>query len=201
MEEWIVKQFLDQFRDFGMEKPWYWDQFIDELSWYHHAIHLGLWYWRPTLWWNPDAGVAPEERDWLETKYPGWNATFGKYWDTISENVRKGKREMTYPETFPVTCNLCQIPIATAAGYMAGHLQSPAPLMLDHNGRRYVFCSQPCKWIFEENIERFAGHQSIVDRLLTGQILPPTIPGALAYMGLSPAECGDDATNYAWATK
>jgi len=199
MEEWVVKQFLDQFRDFGMEKPWYWDQFIAELSWYHHAIHLGLWYWRPTLWWNPDAGVAPEERDWLETKYPGWNNTFGKYWDTISENIRKDKREMTYPETFPVTCNLCQIPLATAAGYMTGHLQTPAPLMLDYNGRRYIFCSEPCKWIFEENIERFAGHLSIVDRLLSGHIQPPTIPGALTYMGLSPAECGDDATNYAWA--
>jgi toluene monooxygenase system protein A len=71
--------------------------------------------------------------------------------------------------------------------------------MLDHNGRRYTFCSQPCKWIFEENIERFAGHLSIIDRLLAGQILPPTIPGTLAYMGLAPAECGDDATNYAWA--
>jgi toluene monooxygenase system protein A len=35
--------------------------------------------------------------------------------------------------------------------------------------------------------------------LLGGVIQPPTIPGALAYMGLSPEECGQDGTNYAWA--
>lgn len=81
MEEWIIKQFVDQFRDFGLELPWYWDTFIDELEWYHHALHLGVWTWRPTLWWNPDAGVSPAEREWLQSKYPDWEKQFGPYWD------------------------------------------------------------------------------------------------------------------------
>jgi toluene monooxygenase system protein A len=34
---------------------------------------------------------------------------------------------------------------------------------------------------------------------VSGQIQPPEFGGALAYMGLSPAEQGTDATNYAWA--
>jgi hypothetical protein len=55
------------------------------------------------------------------------------------------------------------------------------------------------KEFFEENSERFAGHLSLVDRLLTGLIQPPTVPGTLAYMGLSPSEFGDDAADYAWA--
>ena len=33
MEEWIIKQFMDQISDLGLEHPWYWDTFIDELDW------------------------------------------------------------------------------------------------------------------------------------------------------------------------
>ncbi len=90
IEDWVVKPFADQFRDYGLEFPWYWDEFINELTWYHHAIHLGVWYYRPTVWWNPDAGVSAAERLWLEEKYPGWNRDFGKHWDVITENVRNG---------------------------------------------------------------------------------------------------------------
>lgn len=200
MNEWIIKQFLDQFRDFGLERPWYWDEhFLTELEWYHHALHLGVWFWRPTVWWNPDAGVSPAERDWLEAKYPGWNDSFGKNWDVITENARAGRIERTLPETFPMVCNMCQIPVCTPSGHRAGYLESPAPLLLEHGGRRYVFCSEPCRWIFLQAPERFAGHLNIIDRFLGGLIQPPTIEGALAYMGLSPEEMGTDAEDFAWA--
>lgn len=200
MQEWICKQFLDQFRDFGLEKPWYWDSiFIPELDWYHHALHLGVWYWRPTVWWNPDGGVSPEERDWLEEKYPGWNANYGRHWDVITANIRAGKPEATLPETLPMVCNMCHIPVVSAAGYNAGVLTSPLPKILDRDGRRYTFCSEPCQWVFEQSPARFQGHLNIVDRFLAGHIQPPTVEGAVAYMGLSPEEQGQDATNYAWA--
>ncbi len=202
MQEWIVKQFMDQFRDFGMNLPWYWeDYFLKELDWYHHAVHLGVWYWRPTVWWNPDAGVSPDERDWLEEKYPGWNDSVGKWWDVIGDNVRNGDFALTLPETFPMVCNMCQIPIVSPAGFLAGKVASPAPLSVTRKGRRYNFCSEPCRWIFQSNPERFEGHLTIVDRLLAGIIQPPTVEGALAYMGLSPSEMGVDATGYAWATQ
>lgn len=193
-QEWIVKQFADQFRDFGLDLPWYWDTFIDELDWYHHALHLGIWTWRPTLWWNPDAGVSQAEREWLQSKYPNWEEQFGSHWDIITENIRNNRIELTYPETFPVTCNLCQLPIVTPAR----HRKDPAPKTATYKGRKYQFCCEPCKWIFENNPERYAGHLSIVDRLLTGHIQPPTIPGALAYMGITPEIAGDDADKYAW---
>ncbi|BCT74628.1 hypothetical protein SCMU_04700 [Sinomonas cyclohexanicum] len=202
MEEFIVKQFLEQFRDFGLEKPWYWDEhFLPELDWLHHAYHEGVWTWRPTVWWNPDAGVSPEERDWLESKYPGWNETFGRHWDVVGENIRDGHEELTLPETLPIVCNMCQVPICTPAGHAAGKLDSPLPHTLVHEGRQYNFCSVPCKWIFEEQPERFAGHTTLVDRFLAGEIQPPDLGGALAYMSLSPEECGQDATNYSWAEK
>jgi toluene monooxygenase system protein A len=200
MDELIVKQFLDQFRDFGLEVPWYWDEhFLPELDWYHHALHLGVWFWRPTVWWNPDAGVSPAEREWLEEKYPGWNDSFGKYWDVITRNLRDGHPERTLPETFPMVCNMCQIPLVNPAGFLAGRLATPEPLVVDRDGRRLVFCSLPCRRVFEGSAERFGGHLSLVDRFLAGHIQPPTMEGALTYMGLSPAEMGQDATDYAWA--
>src|SRR5206468_2925587 len=82
----------------GMDVPWYWEKhFLPELDWVHHAYHMGVWFWRPTVWWNPDAGVSAAERDWLEQKYPGWNDRFGKLWDVIGNNVRTGQIEKTYP--------------------------------------------------------------------------------------------------------
>jgi len=199
MDEFINSQFIDQFRDFGLDAPWYWDQLHNEMNWVHHAYHLGVYFWRPTVWWNPVAGTGPDERAWLEEKYPGWNASFGKYWDVMGANVRAGHPELTLPETFPIVCNSCQIPVCTPAGFAAGYLASPLPYTLDLDGRRYTFCSEPCQWVFEQNPGQFKGHLSIIDRLLGGVIQPPTIPGALAYMGLSPEECGQDGTNYAWA--
>lgn len=194
MEEWIIKQFVVQFRDFGLELPWYWDTSINELEWYHHALHLGVWTWRPTVWWNPDAGVSTAEREWLQSKYPNWEKQFGPYWDLITENVCNNRIESTYPETFPVVCNLCQLPIVSLSS-----IEAPRPKAVKYKGRTYNFCCEPCKWIFELNPERYAGHLSIVDRLLAGHIQPPTLEGALAYMGITPETAGDDADNYAWA--
>src|SRR5664279_294588 len=128
MDEFINTQFVDQLRDFGLERPWYWDQLLDEMNWVHHAYHLGVYFWRPTAWWNPVAGAAPAEREWLEEKYPGWNDSFGKYWDVMGDNIRAGHPELTLPETFPMVCNSCQIPLCTPAGFAAGYLDSPLPL-------------------------------------------------------------------------
>ena len=192
MLEWIIKQFNDQFRDLGLERPWYWELFLQELDWLHHALHLGLWFKRRTLWWNPDAGVSVAEREWLEGKYPGWDKRFGTYWDTIAENVRRGHIDHTHQETLLVPCNMCQIPICSPT-------VGVPPRQLTHKDRVYTFCSEPCRWIFKQNPARYAGQLSIVDRFLAGHIQPPDMKGVLAYMGLSPAEQGTDATNYSWA--
>jgi len=197
MQEWIVTQFERSLLDLGLDKPWYWDQLMAEIETQHHGMHLGVWFWRPTVWWNPAAGVSLEERDWLEQKYPGWNDTWGKCWDVITQNLLAGKRELTYPETLPVVCNMCQLPINTTPG-RAWKVRDHSHT---HNGRDYHFCSDGCKWCFEQEPERYAGHMSVVDRFLAGQIQPMNLAGALAYMNLSPGEIGDDAHNYAWVEK
>src|SRR5262249_13910462 len=120
-----------------------------------------------------------------------WHDRFGNYWDTIAENVRQGNIALTCPETLPVVCNICQLPECSPT------IGAP-PQLLRQNGRLYTFCSAPCQWIFEQNPARYAGHLPMVDRFLRGEINPPGPGGARAYRGLSSAEQGTDATNYAW---
>jgi len=194
MQEWIVSQFERAIEDLGLSKPWYWDKFLADLDTQHHGMHLGVWYWRPTVWWNPAAGVTPAERDWLEQKYPGWNDTWGQCWDVIIDNLVEGNMAATYPETLPMICNMSNLPI----NYTPGNGWDVRDYPLEYNGRLYHFSSEVDRWVFEQEPERYAGHMSLVDRFLAGQIQPMDLNGALAYMGLAPGECGDDAHGYKW---
>lgn len=191
MHEWIVGQFLRSINELGLDKPWYWDIFLEQLDHQHHGMHLGSWFWRPTVWWNPAAGVSPAEREWLEEKYPGWNATWGECWDVVIDNLVDGRVDLSLPETLPIVCNMSNLPIA----YTPGKVQD---YPLDYKSRTYHFSSEPDRWVFEQEPERYAGHLSLVDRFLAGMVQPPNLAGALAYMNIAPGECGDDAHNYAW---
>ena len=197
MLEWIVVQFERSLIDLGLDKPWFWDQFLEELDYQHHGMHLGVWFWRPTVWWNPAAGVSAEERAWLEEKYPGWNATWGTNWDVITDNLLAGKKELSYPETLPVVCNMCQLPINATPGPAWKVRDFP----LEYKGRSYHFCSEGCQWCFKQEPERYAGHLSLIDRFLAGMVQPMNLAGGLKYMSLEPGEIGDDAHNYAWVEK
>lgn len=195
MQEWIVGQFERSLLDLGLDKPWYWDEFLREIDEQHHGMHMGVWFWRPTVWWNPPAGVSVEERAWLEEKYPGWNDTWGHCWDVITQNVLDDKKDQTLPVTLPVVCNMCQLPI----NYTPGPAWKMRDFPLTHEGRDYHFCSEGCKWCFEQEPDRYKGHLSLVDRFLAGMIQPPTLAGACQYMSLAPGEMGDDGVNFAWA--
>lgn len=196
MQEWIIDQFARSLDDLGLAKPWYWDIFLRDLDEHHHGQQLGLWSWRPTLWFNPVAGVGPDERDWLEEKYPGWNDTFGKCWDVIIDNLKNGRGDQTVPGTLPIICNMSNIPVV---GTPFKHL---VDFPLEHNGRLYHFGSEVDRWIFEQEPERYQDHQSIVDRFLAGKINPPDLGGVLQYMGLGVVSAGgDDAHNYSWMEK
>ena len=199
VEEWIVGQFERAITDLGLSRPWYWDHFLQTIDVYHHAFHMGVWYWRPTVWWNPAAGVTPDERYWLEDKYPGWNDSYGRLWDVIGANILDGKMDLTFPATLPITCNMCQIPLGALPGAGWATELGTRNYYLDHGGRRYNFCSDECRWIFTTDPTRYAGHLSVVDRFLAGHIQPPDLMGALQYMDLAPGEMGDDADNYQWA--
>ena len=197
MEEWIVNQFVRTIEDYGLKKPWYWNEFIEGLDHWHHALHLGVWYWRPTVWWKPQAGVSKAERQWLNQKYPKWEESYGEPWDMIIDNVNAGNMGATLPETLPWLCNTCHLPICSFSGNPDGTTTLKS-FSLKHNGHTHHFCSKPCRQIFWE--DRDTEHlKTVIERLLGGEIQPPDVPGILAWMGLTPDVMGDDAYKYKWA--
>jgi toluene monooxygenase system protein A len=197
MEEWIVAEFLRLIEDYGLEKPWYWKEFLAGLETWHHSLHLGVWFWRPTVWWKPQGGVSKAERAWLQEKYPHWEEQWGPIWDTLIQNINAGNMEGTLPETLPWLCNLCHLPIGTAASpHNPKYPVRSYPLT--HNGYTYHFCSRPCRQIWWGDKDTL--HQkTVIERLLTGEIQPPDVDGILAWMGLTPEVMGDDAYKHKWA--
>ena len=194
MLEWIVHHHERTMKDYGLAKPWFWDTFLQCLDHGHHAMHLGTWFWRPTLFWKPNAGVSKAERKWLNEKYPSWEDSWGVLWDEIIANVNRGEMAQTYPETLPALCNITQLPLGSA--WDRHHLKMYTS---EYKGRLYNFDSDVSKWIFDSEPERYAGHTNVVDRFLLGQIQPMNLAGGLQWMGITPEVMGDDAYAYRWA--
>ena len=194
MQEWIVVQFERQLLDMGLDKPWYWDTLMRDMEITHHGMHMGVWYWRPTVWWDPAAGVGPDEREWLEEKYPGWGRRWGRCWDVITDNLLSDREALTLPETLPLICNMSNLPIP----HLPGDDWDITDWQCEHEGRLYHFGSEVDRWCFLTKPDHYKGHLSIVDRFLAGLIQPPTIEGALDYMQLGPEERGKDAHGYSW---
>jgi len=118
-------------------------------------------------------------------------------WDVIIGNINSDRMELTRPETIPWLCNLCHLPIGSA-GAPPNQKYPVRSYPLTYNGRAYHFCSRPCRQIWWE--DRDTLHDpTVIERLLGGQIQPPTVEGILTWMGLTPEVRGDDAYGYRWA--
>ena len=185
MEEWIIDQFMKNLAEFGLERPWFWELFLEELDYAHHSLQLGLYAYRPTLWFDvamPDA----EERLWLTSAYPQWEETFGSLWDDVDRSWKTKGEPETLGYALPALCNLCQLPTVFVRPGQNTACTATA------NGRRYLFCSEPCRWIFLQELDRFGAHRSVVDRVVAG-IAPAGLPDLFRWMSLeAPVETGKD---------
>jgi toluene monooxygenase system protein A len=195
MEEWIIDQFVRTIQDYGLKRPWYWDEFIAGLDVWHHSLQMGEWFWRPTLWWKP-VGVSPESREWLIEKYPNWDLLYGDKWKVLAENINAGNMHRALPETLPWLCNYCHLPTCNATYGRDGKWRVRNH-SLKHNGVRYHFCTRTCRQIWWEDRDAL-NNKTVVERFLAGQIQPMDVPGILGYMGLTPDVMGDDAGGYDW---
>jgi len=201
MEEWIVDQFFRTLDEFGLKKPWYWDIFLEELDIYHHMIYASAYTYRATLWFD-FVMPGPEDRTWLSEKYPRHWHDMEAVWDRIgarwSEVGPGSDNEMfVHATALPTFCDLCQLPLS------AGTPRNNTANTLTFEGRNYIFCSQPCRWIFLREPERYAGHKDLVKRVLSGEA--PADFGELIgnYFSLTPETWGKDlhSGNYSWLSK
>ena len=196
MEEWILDQFQRTLDEFGLRKPWYWPQFLSALEIYHHMVYASAYTYRATVWFN-FALPGPDERAWLRAKYPRTWDLMDPIWERVTERWRQsgpGVEWYSHGAT-PVTfCDLCQLVLC------GGTPLHNTAQTLAYEGRPYIFCSEPCRWIFQREPERYAGHKDVVKRILAGEAPANLLELVRNYFGLTPGTWGRDVVSgaYPW---
>ena len=185
MQEWVTEQFIKNLAEFDLEKPWFWDLFVEELDYAHHSFQLGLYTYRTTLWFDV-AMPDDAEREWLNAKYPDWEATYGPLWDRLERSWEAGGESQ-----HAVLRAARAVQSLSASGAVrqtrTEHRVHPG------DGRQALFVLlQPCRWIFGQESARFADHKSVVDRIVVGEA-PGKLTDLHGWMGLeAPVETGKD---------
>ncbi len=196
MQEWVIDQYLDSLSQLGLKKPWYWEEFLSALDHYHHMVYASAYTYRATVWFD-FVVPGPEERRWLKRKYPASWDQFEPVWERISERWRQAdpQNEFSVHGTAIVGfCDLCQIVLC------AGTPRKNTAEVVFHEGKKFIFCSAPCRWIFEKEPERYREHKDVVKRVLAGEAPANVVALIQQYFGLNFSTWGKDACGgvYPW---
>jgi toluene monooxygenase system protein A len=199
MEEWVLDQYLRSLDEFGLKRPWYWDTFLENLDHYHHMVYASAYTYRASVWFD-FVLPGPDERAWLRSKYPASWGAFDPIWDRVTQCWREadpGNDFAVHGSAIVTFCDLCQLVLCN------GTPSKNHATTLDHAGRRYIFCSEPCRWIFEQEPERYREHKDIVKRVLAGEAPANLLALVRRYFGLSFDDWGKDAYRgvYPWLTR
>ncbi len=165
VEEWVLDQYLESVEALGLERPWYWDIFRDALETYHHMVYASAYTYRATVWFD-FVLPGPDERAWLRAKYPKHWDELDPVWERITQRwveADPGNDFAVHGTAIVGFCDLCQIVLC------GGTPRRNTASTLERDGRKYIFCSAPCRWIFEKEPERYAGHRDVVKRVLAGE--------------------------------
>ncbi len=196
VEEWVLDQFRRRVSEFGLRLPWYWGEFVASLDYYHHMVYASAYTYRATVWFD-FALPGPEERAWLSRKYEKSWPEIDPVWERVTERCRKagpGVEAYTLGATPVGFCDLCQLVLC------GGTPRHNTARTVQREGRTYIFCSAPCQWIFEQEPERYAAHESVVGRILTGKAPGNLAELVRAYFGLDERQRGKDVAGgaYPW---
>lgn len=196
VEEWIVDQFLGTLREYGLERPWYWDIFLTSLDNYHHMVYASAYTYRASVWFDLVV-PGPDERAWLREKYPrSWSA-LDPVWEQVTDRWRRadpGNDFAVHGTAIVGFCELCQLVLCH------GTPAHNTAVVVEHGGRRRIFCSEPCRWIFEREPERYAAHKGVVKRVLDGEAPANLLALLRTTFGLRYETWGKDAFagEYPW---
>jgi toluene monooxygenase system protein A len=200
MQEWVLDQFARTVAEAGLALPWYWDTFVASIDWYHHMVYASAYTYRATVWFDL-ACPGPDERAWLRAKYPAsWDA-LDPVWARIAARWREsgpGLEWYTHGTTPVGFCSLCQLVLC--GGTPAHNTAEVVDYPSERGGKRYIFCSAPCRWIFEREPERYADHADVVQRILAGEAPANLLELLRTYFGLTQDMWGKDVLGgaYPW---
>ena len=196
MQEWVIDQFLRTLDEYGLEKPWYWPTFVEALDYYHHMVYASAYSYRATVWFNMVV-PGPEERRWLRRKYPRSWDELDPIWERITARWRAsdpGNDFGVHGTAIIGFCALCQIVLC------GGTPRRNSAVVVEHEGQKRIFCSEPCRRIFEREPERYRGHKDLVHRVLDGAAPGNLVALLQRYFDLSYDDWGKDAFGgrYPW---
>ncbi len=199
MNEWVVDQFLRTIEELGLQRPWYWGIFREAVELYHHMVYVSAYTYRATVWFD-FVLPGPEERAWLGEKYPRTWPAIDAIWERVTERWKAsgpGVEWYTQGATPPTFCNLCQLVLC------GGTPEQNSAQCLDYEGKRYIFCSEPCAWIFLREPQRYAAHKDLVQRILAGQAPANLLELLRTYFQLTPDSWGKDVAGgrYPWTSR
>jgi toluene monooxygenase system protein A len=187
MQEWVLEQYARTLAEHGLERPWYWDVFLEALDHYHHMVYASAYTYRASVWFD-FVVPSPRERAWLKQKYPRSWPALEPVWEQIDRRWQAadpGNEFAVHGTAIVSFCDLCQLVLC------GGTPARNTAQTVDRDGKRYIFCSAPCKWIFEREPERYAAHKDVVKRVLAGEA-PANLIAMLRYFGLSFETWGKD---------
>jgi toluene monooxygenase system protein A len=142
---------------------------------------------------------SPSDRKWLRKKYPKYWNDMEAVWERIGARWKvvgpgSDKESSVLGTVLPTFCDLCQLPLS------AGTPRNNTANTLVHEGKDYIFCSQPCRWIFLREPQRYASHEGLVKRVLSGEAPADFKDLITDYFSLNPDTWGKDvyAGDYDW---
>jgi toluene monooxygenase system protein A len=186
--EWILDQFDRKCSEYGLARPYYFPTFLESLDHYHHMVYASAYTYRATVWFDMPL-PGPQERAWLCEKYPSSFPLFSPVWDRVTERSQKAGPNFewyTHGATPIGFCSLCQLVLA------GGTPLENSARVVDVDGQKRVFCSEPCERIFLAEKERYMEHKDVVQRILAGEAPANLLELLRAYFGLTEAEQGKD---------
>jgi toluene monooxygenase system protein A len=188
VEEWVVDQYLRSLEEVGLERPWYWDKFTESLDNYHHMVYASAYTYRSSVWFDLVV-PSPAERRWLRLKYPRSWPSFEPIWDRITARWSEADPNNDFAvhgTSIIGFCNLCQLVLA------GGTPEKNEANVLERDGKSFIFCSAPCRWIFERESARYQSHDGLIARVLAGQAPANLLAMVREYFGLDYATWGKD---------
>jgi len=199
MQEWVLDQYVRSIEELGLQKPWYWNTFVEALDNYHHMVYVSAYTYRASVWFD-FVIPGPRDREWLRSKYPATWDMYEPVWQTIGERWEQsdvGNEFAVHGAAVVTFCDLCQIVLC------GGTPNKNTANTLTHDGKKYIFCSEPCRWIFQKEPERYAGHKDVVKRVLAGEAPANLMAMLTKYFGLEYETWGKDAFggDYEWMNR
>ena len=199
MQEWVLDQYLRSIEEMGLKKPWYWETFLESLENYHHMVYASAYTYRATVWFDMVV-PGPQDREWLRAKYPRTWDMYEPVWQNITkrwEDSDPGNDFAVHGAAIVTFCDLCQLVLC------GGTPRKNTANTLTRGDKKYIFCSDPCRWIFEKEPERYASHKDIVKRVLAGEAPANLVAMLTKYFGLNYETWGKDAFggDYSWMNR